>query len=309
MGCPGRPPFRAPRTSTSRPHRGYRSERERQDNPGVGAYDIPGGMSQFVAGYFGALGRAWLERLPGVIARAATRWGLEIEAPMDGGLLSCVLAARRPGGVPAVLKITGPWTAASHEALALEHWDGGPTPRLLDFDEGLSALLLERIWPGDATAAGSWDQVARLVSALQATPPASSLIAVLPPLAPVVEERFVTAGAEAAARSAAESAELVPRIQRARLAAGELLADFAGPGVLVHGDLEYRNILRCQRRGLAAIDPAPCIGDPAYDAAYCAAEGQPAVGLERRCQALAVHASLDASRVLRWASIITLAER
>jgi streptomycin 6-kinase len=275
----------------------------------VGAPQIPDEVSRFVAHYFGVSGRAWLEQLPEVIASTAARWGLEIEHALDGGLLSCVLAARRRDGGPAVLKIAGPWTPARHEALALEHWDGGPAPRLLDFDERLSALLLERIWPGDVPADQPCDQVARLVNALHAAPPTSSQMAMLPSLTEVVQDRFVTAGAEAAARSAADFAALAPRIQRARLAAGELLDDFIGPCVLVHGDLEQRNIVWCQQRGLAAIDPTPCIGDPAYDAAYWAAHGQHAVGLERRCHALALHASLDPSRVLRWASIIALAKQ
>lgn len=266
-------------------------------------------MSRFVAHYFGASGRAWLEQLPEVIASTAGSWGLEIEHPLDGGLLSCVLAVRRRDGSPAVLKIAGPWAHTRHEALALEHWDGGPAPRLLDFNERLSALLLERIWPGDVPAGLPGDQVARLVSALHATPPANSLIAVLPSLAELVEERFVTAGAEAAARSQADFAALAPNIQRARIDAAELLGDFAGPCVLVHGDLEHRNIVRCQRRGLAAIDPVPCIGDPAYDAAYWAANGHHATDLEQRCQAVAAQASLDPSRVLRWASIIALAQQ
>jgi streptomycin 6-kinase len=33
------------------------------------------------------------------------------------------------------------------------------------------------------------------------------------------------------------------------------------------GELENKNILVCQKRGLVVIDPLPCIGDPAYDAA------------------------------------------
>ena len=67
------------------------------------------------------------------------------------------------------------------------------------------------------------------------------------------------------------------------------------------------NVLRCQRRVLAAIDPMPCIGDPAYDAAYWAAEGRETVGVVQRCQSLAVHMRLDPVRVRRWASIIMLA--
>jgi len=273
----------------------------------VGGPQIPAGMSRFVAHYFGASGRAWLDQLPGVIDSAAARWGLEIEHALEGGLLSCVLAVRCRGGGAAVLKIAGPWTAARHEAVALEHWDGGPAPRLLDFDERLSALLLERIWPGDAPAEVSCDQAAQLIRALHARPPTSAQIAVLPSLAELVEDRFATAGAEAAARSETDFADLAPRIQRARLAAAELLGGFPGPGMLVHGDLEQRNIVRCQRRCLAAIDPMPCVGDPAYDAAYWAAEGQQTAGLDQRCRAVARQACLDPGRVLRWASIITLA--
>ena len=216
--------------------------------------EIPADVSRFVAHYFGASGRAWLEQLPAVIASAATRWDLDIEHPLSGGLLSCVLATRRRDATPAVLKIAGPWAPARHEALALEHWDGGPAPRLLDFDDRLSALLLERIWPGDVPAGESCDQVARLISTLHAAPPTRSQMAVLPSLAEAVEQQFVTAAAEASARSEAEFAALAPKIQRARHAAAELLGKFAGPSVLLHGDLEQRNIVRCQQRGLAAID-------------------------------------------------------
>jgi streptomycin 6-kinase len=275
----------------------------------VGGPQISSSASRFVTHYFGASGRAWLERLPEVIESAAARWGLEIEHALEGGLLSCVLAVRCRDGGAAVLKIAGPWTAARHEAVALEHWDGGPAPRLLGFDEHLSALLLERIWPGDVPVDVSCDQAGQLIRTLYARPPTNSQIAVLPSLAELVEDRFVTAGTEAAARSETDFADLAPRIQRARLAAAELLGGFAGPGMLVHGDLEQRNIVRCQRRGLAAIDPMPCVGDPAYDAAYWAADGQQAADLEQRCHALARHASLDPGRVLRWASIITLAEQ
>ena len=38
--------------------------------------------------------------------------------------------------------------------------------------------------------------------------------------------------------------------------------------MLVHGDFDERNILRCERRGVCAIDPLVAAGDPLYDAAY-----------------------------------------
>lgn len=223
---------------------------------------LPGDLSRFVARHFGARGRAWLERVLELVDSTAAGWGLEIEHALGGGLLSCVLAARTRDSEPVVLKIAGPWVAADREAAALEHWGAGPAPRLLGFDEDSSALLLQRIWPGGTALDESCDRVAQLITALHAAPPTSSQIASLPSLVEVVEERLATAGAEAAARSAAESAALATRLHRARAAARELLSGFAGPSVLLDGDLEQRNVLRCQRRVLAAIDPMPCIGDP-----------------------------------------------
>jgi streptomycin 6-kinase len=47
-----------------------------------------------------------------------------------------------------VLKVSLPHFEAEHEAAGLRFWDGRPTVQLLDSDDGLSALLLERCDPG-----------------------------------------------------------------------------------------------------------------------------------------------------------------
>jgi streptomycin 6-kinase len=54
--------------------------------------------------------------------------------------------------------------------------------------------------------------------------------------------------------------------ERGRRLAMELASD-AVPTVLLHADLNPGNLLDGgSERGLVAIDPAPCIGDPAFDA-------------------------------------------
>src|SRR6185295_6079650 len=54
--------------------------------------------------------------------------------------------------------------------------------------------------------------------------------------------------------------------ERGRRLAMRLAAD-APVSVLLHGDLTPANILDGgEQRGLVAIDPAPCLGDPAFDA-------------------------------------------
>jgi streptomycin 6-kinase len=67
------------------------------------------------------------------------------------------------------------------------------------------------------------------------------------------------------ARGGAIAAVPVARLERGRGLARALVAA-AGPRVLLHGDLHPGNVLDGGARGLVAIDPRPCIGDPAFDA-------------------------------------------
>jgi hypothetical protein len=157
--------------------------------------------------------------------------------------------------------------------------------------------------PRRCTADLSCAEVVRLVGALHANPPASSQIAVLPSLAERVEERFATTAAEAATRSQADFAALAPKIQSARVAAAGRLRRAERAGARRPRTTQHRAV-PASRTG---IDPMPCIGDPAYDAAYWAADGHQGAACEHRCDAVAAHASLDVSRVLRWAPIIALA--
>ena len=72
--------------------------------------------------------------------------------------------------------------------------------------------------------------------------------------------------------------------------------------VLLHGDFDERNLLVCSRRGLCAIDPMPCSGDPAYDAAYWV-HGNRRPGRRARLDAL-VELGFDRARVRDWAAVV-----
>ncbi len=148
--------------------------------------------------------------------------------------------------------------------------------------------------------------MARLIRGLHAVAPDRETATAFPSLGDVVEERIATAGQEAAARSLTEEHGLRPRLERAREVAATLLGGRHGRPALLHGDLEDRNILTCARRGLVAIDPAPCLGDPAYDAAYWAVEGQTDQAARWRAERIAAHLGLDPRRVLRWAAVVRL---
>jgi streptomycin 6-kinase len=70
----------------------------------------------------------------------------------------------------------------------------------------------------------------------------------------------------------------------------------------VHGDFDERNLLVCERRGLCAVDPLPCTGDPAYDAAYWV-HGNRLPGRRARLDAL-FELGFDQARVRDWAAVV-----
>jgi streptomycin 6-kinase len=75
------------------------------------------------------------------------------------------------------------------------------------------------------------------------------------------------------------SSELVDRSHELARSLAE-----AGPVRLLHGDLHPGNVLRgSQQRGLVAIDPRPCLGDPGFDAVdWLLADGGGEVAVQRR---------------------------
>jgi streptomycin 6-kinase len=121
---------------------------------------------------------AWLDQLPSLVAQLTRRWSLSIDAPFEA---SCawVAPAVRAGGTRAVMKITMPHMEAEHEIEGLRVWAGDPTVRLLEADDDLGAMLLERCTPGTSLRSVSepeQDQIlAGLLRRLWRAPPASNV--------------------------------------------------------------------------------------------------------------------------------------
>jgi streptomycin 6-kinase len=102
-----------------------------------------------------------------------------------------------------------------------------------------------------------------------------------------------------------ELASVVPPelYERGRQLAMRLAAD-APTTVLLHGDLTPANILDGgEARGLVAVDPAPCLGDPAFDAIdlvlWRAADQQ---AVTARAARLAPDLGTTTRRLAQWCS-------
>jgi streptomycin 6-kinase len=246
------------------------------------------GFRAFVARTLGDEGRAWIASLPDTERALAARWHLELGPELPGGLLSSVRLVRLSDGGQAVLKLGASLNRARKEIAALRAWGGLRTPELLDADEDLGALLLERIVPGRHPEPAEPADVAQLLRVIHVTPPAG-----LPPLADTVERRIQRA------RDEGRASEAKVTWARAKV---EELAGTPQPVLVLHGDFDERNLLVCERRGLCAIDPLPCVGDPAYDAAYWV-HGNRRPGRRARLDAL-VELGFDRARVRDWAAVI-----
>jgi streptomycin 6-kinase len=245
----------------------------------------------FLARHFGDEGRAWLATVPGTLEELVSEWRLRLGARLHGGLLAIVHEATTAEGGRVVLKLASRWDRPLEEIASLGTWAGGGAPSLLQADPARGALLLERIEPGlrarDAEAAA----VADVLRQLHREPPAG-----VRTLAEVARRRLARAVVERRAND--------DRARWALAAIEQLEAEPVAP-VLVHGDFDWRNLLRCNRRGLAAIDPLACAGDPAYDAGYWAqAAGDP--GRRARTTAIAEALGLDVRRVRAWCAVVAV---
>jgi streptomycin 6-kinase len=246
------------------------------------------GFRSFVARTLGDEGRAWLDELPRVVAELEHRWRLTLGRELHGGLLSYVRAAKTRNGRPVVLKI-GAYPRTHHEIAGLRAWGGGAAPELLEADEQRRALLLERIEPGTHPHDAPAKDVAVVLGALRVPAPSG-----LPTLDSIVARRI-----ENAERDGRASRQ---KVDWARAAAARLALDAPAPS-LVHGEFDERNLLVCTRRGLCAIDPLPCAGDPAYDAGYWV-HGNRRPGRRARLHAIVAATGLDRARVRDWAAVV-----
>jgi streptomycin 6-kinase len=210
---------------------------------------------------------AWVDALPAVLADLADRWDIEWGSLIRRGSMSVVIRCRARGR-PAVLKVSLERERIAHEAAALARWRTTHVPVVLAVDESVGALLIEAIEPGtpllEAEAATTLESLAALLTSLHEH-------SVPDPVYPSIADHRVAYLFDAGEKNYVrrpDLADVVPRelYARGRRLALRLAGDVA-PSVLLHGDLTPANVLDGGvERGLVAIDPAPCLGDPAFDA-------------------------------------------
>lgn len=211
---------------------------------------------------------SWCHGLPEVLQDLADRWRIVPGTVVERGSVSAVFNCHSADGLPAILKISPDRERIRAEADALGSWHTQHVPAVLASDTDRGALLIEAIQPGTALDESGRSpapaDLAALMGALHTQgPPRSSSR----PLLSRVDSLFESGTANYRRRP--DLADLVPKqlYEQGRRSAEALTRHPPIPEVVLHGDLTPANVLDGGAdRGLVAVDPTPCWGDPAFDA-------------------------------------------
>jgi streptomycin 6-kinase len=207
--------------------------------------------------------KEWLDSLPAMLEELTERWFLRVGAPFDHANVTCswVAPAVRADGMAAVLKLGMPHMEGADEIRGLRFWNGDPTVQLLEADDELGAMLLERCQPGYMLRSESeekWDQViATLLKRLWRRPEQDDL----------PRFRHLSVMLESWSHATLAQAEYWPDAGLVRHGL-QLFQELSKPSPedkLLATDLHAANVLRSEREPWLVIDPKPFIGDPAFD--------------------------------------------
>jgi streptomycin 6-kinase len=266
--------------------------------PGVDA-----GIRRRLTARFGGEVEAWFGELPGILTALSRRWRFELGAPIPRGSMSAVFRCRLLDGGRAVLKVSPDRARLTAEAAALDNCHTEHTPAVIAFDEQLGALLIEAIEPGtplvESLIYPASDSVAELLTSLQDS-------SVPDPSYPTVEQRVASlfdSSAKLYERHPQLMALIPPELyERGHRLARRLALRDDSPIVLLHGDLTPSNILDGgAERGLVAIDPAPCLGDAAFDAVDLILwQASDLETINARTEKLAAATHVDVERYVGW---------
>lgn len=254
---------------------------------------------------FGDLLEPWWANLPQTLSDLTDRWALTLGEPVGRGNTSLVIRCHSRNGAAGIIKMVPDVEVVRGEAQALRSWSPSRrVPELWEFDGEQGALLMEAIEDetpiAESRARPSLREVADLIGTLHRTGTAEVRDGVVSLLDRI---EFMFGHWRGRFGADPEVAAAVPgQLVDDGYALARSMANEGDHSVLLHGDPHPGNVLDGGiHRGLVAIDPRPCVGEPSFDSVDWVIwpKDDPA-NWRPRANQLADELGLDADRIWNW---------
>lgn len=223
-------------------------------------FDLPQKFIQTITGMFGKKGGEWLGKLPEIVEVIAKNWSLNVGKPFANLSYHYVAPCVCKDGSEAVLKIGFPEERREFfsEVKMLRLYGGDGAVRILRSDDGLYAMLLEKVNPGVSLGELCLKDDEHAVAIA-----AGILKKIVRKAGSDVDFHLLEnwiAGFQKA-KNTEFPTEIIEKAQN-------FFADLAGGGAekfLLHGDFHHENILSAGREPFLVIDPKGLVGSIGYD--------------------------------------------
>ena len=208
----------------------------------------------------GDSGEKWLRVLPQIIAELSEKWEIRVENPFKNLSYNFAAPCIFSGGGEAVLKIALPLNNPEifNEAAYLMIQNGKGAVKVLNFDAGNRAMLLEKLNPG------------KHLKEIFAEDKQSAVEIAADLIKKLCREHSTDAEfvlLETWFGTFFKSAENTEFPQNYLRQTQEIFYKFSdsSPKFLLHGDLHHENILSTKREPFLAIDPKGIIGEIGFE--------------------------------------------
>jgi streptomycin 6-kinase len=266
---------------------------------------IPEDFANFMLKLSGDTGRAWLERLPSILAASEERWNMAIGNPVGNLSFNYVAPATLADGTEVIVK-TGLTDEFPAQPEALQYFAGHGMVQMLDYDPLNAMMLLERLKPGISLRSIKNDEAA-IAAAIE-------VMRKLQRPLPLEHYPFPTVSdwGKGFARVRKQFGGGIGPCPPTLFDTGEQLytelCESMTEHVLLHGDLHQDNILSAEREPWLAVDPKGVIGEPAYETGPLLRNFWPDIlsvpnpksMMRRRIDQLAAELNFERERVYSW---------
>lgn len=249
-------------------------------------------------------GAEWAAHANAHALALAGRWNLLLGSPLPGGTMSLCVDAVTGAGAHVVLKIPAAPALGQVEKTALTLFPATTVPEVLASDTDTGALLIEFV--DHIGVPLSPARAARLTRLLHTAPLPPGDARQFPNLTDNLTTRLLLARRQHLRDPGLDGAPDDP--DRAERVLADLTIN-APEAVLLHGDFQDKNVLVDQHGRATAIDPMPCLGDPAFDLAlWVATRNHHAVSIADTLRSLHGPDTYENQRLDAWTWALAVLE-